>query len=133
MGRWLQWKTVSVAIERKPEDVYEYVVNPEHFAEWATSFCLGVRRKEEGWRIDTPRGEMSLRFAERNPYGILDHYVKAQTGPELLNPARVVASGSGSRVIFTVIQPVDREDRDWRMDFRDAERDLQTLKLVLER
>jgi hypothetical protein len=133
MGRWLQWKTASVEIERSPEEIYDYVVNPEHFPEWATSFCLAVRKSGDGWSIDTTRGEMNLRFAERNPYGIMDHYVKAASGPELLTPARVVPSVSGSWVIMTMIRPTDREDPVFALDFRDPERDLQTLKHVLER
>ncbi|MBB6735636.1 SRPBCC family protein [Cohnella zeiphila] len=133
MPGWLQWKMISVAIERRPEEVYDYAANPEHFPEWATSFCRSVRRSGDEWEIETAQGTMSLRFAERNPYGILDHYVRGESGPELLNPARVVADGPGSRVIFTVIQPSDRPDAAYAMDFRDAEQDLQTLKRVLER
>lgn len=134
MAGRIQWKIVTMKIDRRSDDVYDYVMNPENFAEWATSFCRSVRRTEDGeWRLETTDGEMTLRFAERNPYGIMDHYVRKGTGPERLNPARVVPDGTGSKAIFTVFLAEDAADRELAMDFRDVESDLRTLKSVLER
>jgi Polyketide cyclase / dehydrase and lipid transport. len=127
-----QWKIESVTIERKADEVYEYASDPANFAEWAASFCRSVKRIGEEWRIETPEGEMTLRFAEPNPYGIMDHYVRSEGGPERPNHARVVASGSGSRVIFTVFQAKDPLDREYAVNCRNVKEDLQRLKRVLE-
>ncbi|WP_035157362.1 SRPBCC family protein [Cohnella thermotolerans] len=124
----LHSRTLTVAIDRPPDEVYEYIANPENFPAWANSFCLGVRKAGDGWVAETREGPMSLRFADRNGYGILDHYLKKPSQRELLNPMRVVPYGSGSKVIFTVFQ----RDESFVLHFRDAEKDLQTLKNVLE-
>lgn len=131
MGR-IQWKTFSVTIERGTDEVYEYMTNPANFAEWAVSFCRSVGRTGGGWTIETAEGPMSLRFADGNPYGIMDHYVRAEAGNEKPNPARVIPDASGSKVIFTVFQAEDEADRQHAMAFRNVEEDLLALKRVLE-
>ncbi|RIE02992.1 SRPBCC family protein [Cohnella faecalis] len=132
MGR-IQWKTFSVTIERGTEEVYEYIMNPENFAEWAISFCRSVKKTDSGWSIETAEGPMSLRFADGNPYGIMDHYVRAGAGNEKPNPARVIPDASGSKVIFTVFQAEDEADREYATTFRNVEEDLLALKSVLEK
>ncbi|THF77515.1 SRPBCC family protein [Cohnella fermenti] len=132
MGQ-VQWAIESVTIERLPSEVYDYASNPANFAEWAVSFCRSVRQSGGQWRIETPEGELALRFAEPNPYGILDHYVRGEVGPERPSHARVVSSGAGSRVIFTVFRAVDPRDRVYALDCRDVKADLLALKRALER
>jgi hypothetical protein len=132
MAELAQWRIEAVTIERDADEVYEYAANPANFAEWATSFCQSVRESEAGWCIETTEGEMTLRFAERNPYGIMDHYVASAGGPERANHARVVPAGNGSRVIFTVFQAKDPLDLPLALGCRNVSEDLQMLKSVLE-
>lgn len=48
------------------------------------------------------------------------------------NPMRVVPNGGGSEVIFTMAQAAEMSDEDFANDVGMVERDLGTLKRVLE-
>jgi len=128
----LRSKTLSVSIERPPAEVYRFVSNPENLPKWATAFCRSVGKSEGEWIVETPDGPMRIRFVGQNELGVLDHYVSPAPGVEILNPMRVVSNGSGSEVLFTLFQLPDMSGERFAEDVRLVERDLQTLKSVLE-
>lgn len=132
MDTLLKSKTLSVSIECKPDKVYEYVWNLENFPAWATSFCLSIRNSEGEWIIQTPDGPMKISFVERNDFGVLDHYVTLISGRQILNPMRVVPNASGCEVVFTLFQQPDMSNEKFFEDADMVERDLRTLKTVLE-
>lgn len=132
MRNLLNSRTISISIECKPDKVYEYVRNLEHFPEWATSFCLSIRNTGGGWVIETPDGPMNIRFVEHNDFGVLDHTVTLVSGQQVFNPMRVFPNGSGSEVVFTLFQMPDMSDEKFAKDAGMVEQDLQTLKAVLE-
>ncbi|WP_248929617.1 hypothetical protein [Paenibacillus hamazuiensis] len=125
-------KTLSVTIERRPEEVYEYFLDMTQFPKWATSFSQSVRKTDEGWIVETPDGPMSFRFAENRAFGVLDHYVSLVPGQEIYNPVRVVANGSGSELMFTLYQQPGMSDDRFAEDAGMVERDLHSLKKMLE-
>lgn len=124
--------TLSVSIGRPPEQVYAFVSNPKNLPRWATAFCRSVRRSGSGWVVDTPDGPMGIRFVGAKEFGVLDHYVMLGPGLEVLNPMRVIQNGAGSEVIFTLFQTPDMSDEKFAEDVTLVERDLRTLKRVLE-
>lgn len=126
-------KMLRVVIERLPDEVYEYAVNPEHLPEWAKSFCSSVRREGNEWLVQTPEGLVQLEFAERNEYGILDHYVTVAPGQRVLNPMRVIPNGMGSEVIFTFFKPDEMPTEQFEREAENVKSDLLRLKSVLER
>jgi hypothetical protein len=126
-------KTLSVSIKRKPDEVYEFILNPENLPKWAPAFSQSVRKSEAEWIVETPEGPMKIRFVERNKLGVLDHYVSLTTGQEILNPMRVIPNGSGSEVMFTLFQLPHMSDKKFSEDTGLVERDLRTLKNVLEK
>ncbi len=132
MTRVLRSKTLSVSIACPPGHVYGFVSNPENLPKWATAFCRSVRKSEGEWIVETPDGPMRIKFVGQNAFGVLDHYVKPAPGPETLNPMRVVPNGSGSEVIFTLFQLPNMSEEKFAEDARLVERDLRTLKNVLE-
>ena len=75
---------------------------------------------------------MRFRFVGQNEFGVLDHYVSPTPGVEILNPMRVVPNGSGSEVIFTLFQWPNMSDEQYAEDVGLVERDLTTLKTILE-
>ena len=83
--------------------------------------------------METPDGPMRIKFVGVNEFGVLDHYVRLAPGLEILNPMRVVPNGSGSEVLFTLFQLPNMSDERFAEDARLVERDLRTLKDVLER
>ncbi len=75
---------------------------------------------------------MKLRFARRNDFGVLDHYVTVFPGVEVYVPMRVVPNGQGSEVMFTLFRSADMSDEKYGEDMRWINHDLQNLKNVLE-
>lgn len=125
-------RTVSVSIGRPPAEVYEYVVDVRNLPRWATAFVHSVRPSGDAWIIDTPLGEMGFRFVERNTLGVLDHVVTLANREQQLSPMRVLPNGDGSEMIFTLLQASDMSDLQFVEDVATVERDLRTLKRVLE-
>ena len=82
--------------------------------------------------METPRGPIKVKFVEKNDFGVLDHYVNPASGVEIYVPMRVLPNGSGSEVIFTFFRSPDMSDEKFAEDVGMVERDLGTLKNVLE-
>ena len=132
MGRTLNARTLTMSIDRPPADVYAFVTDLENLPRWATSFVRSVHKTRDGWIAETTEGPMGFEYVPRNAFGVLDHVVRPAPGVEVHVPMRVVPNGGGSEVIFTLIQfpgmPPDKFARDIDM----VQRDLATLKRVLE-
>jgi hypothetical protein len=126
-------KTISIVIQCPPARVYEFAHDPENLPKWASAFCLSVRQSDSGWIIETPQGPVGIRFAAKNEFGVLDHWVTPASGVEIYVPMRVVSNGNGSEVIFTLIQSPDMSDAAFAADATMVEQDLGTLKRVLEK
>ena len=125
-------RTVGVSIGRRPEEVYRFVADPRNFPRWAKAFCKSVRHVEGRWVIETPAGEMGVRFVEENGLGVLDHFVTVSPGEEVYVPMRVVANGGGSEVVFTVFRLEGMSEERFAEDVGMVERDLAGLKAVLD-
>lgn len=126
-------RMISVAIDRPADEVYAYVRNPENLPDWIVSFCRSVEKMEGDWYMNTPNGQMKIRFSDDNPDGVLDHYVTVEPGVEVMNPMRVVPRGAGCEVSFTLIQQPGMSDAQFAEDARMVEGDLRELKKVLSR
>ena len=82
--------------------------------------------------METPRGPMKVRFVGKNDLGVLDHYVNPTPEIEVYVPMRVLPNGSGSEVVFTLFRLPDMSDEKFAENIGMVERDLKTLKSVLE-
>ncbi len=132
MAMILESRTLTVSINRPPEQVYEFVSNPENLARWATGLCKSVRKANGEWIVETPQGPVRFRFVEKNDFGVLDHYVTLASGVEVYVPMRVVPNSTGSEILFTLFRSPDMSDEAFTEDARLVEQDLRTLKIVLE-
>ncbi len=126
-------RTLSVSINCPPSKVYDFVSNPKNLPKWATGLCKSIGKSNNDWIVETPQGPMKIRFIEKNDFGVLDHYVTVAPGVEVYVPMRVLPNGSGSVVIFTLFRLPDMSDEKYAEDAGWVERDLKTLKKVLER
>lgn len=126
-------RTLSVTIRRTSAQVYDFVAEPQNLPKWATAFCLSIQRIGDGWTALTPAGPMGLRFVARNKLGVLDHWVAAEPGFEVYVPMRVVPHGEGSEVLFTLFKLPEMSDAKFAEDAAMVEKDLQSLKKVLEK
>ena len=66
-----------------------------------------------------------------NDLGALDHDVDLPTGT-FHNPMRVIPNGTGSEVLFTLIQLPDVSDEQFQQDMDTVRADLNKLRTVLE-
>jgi len=126
-------RPLSVNIACPPGKVAEFVANPENLPQWAGGLCQSVTRTAAGWEMQTAQGAMNIRFAEKNAFGVLDHYVTPAQGGEIYVPMRVLPNGDGSTVVFTLLQLPGMSDEACAQDARLVEQDLLELKKLLER
>lgn len=124
--------TVSASVDRPPDVVYRYLMDPHHLPEWAPGFATAVHRESEGWIVETAAGRFGISFAARNRWGVLDHRVTSDDGLDAVNPMRVIPNGDGCEVLFTLFRAADSGDAQFARDLAVVESDLQTLKHVLE-
>ena len=113
-------------------DVYDFACVPENLTKWATGLGTSGERVGQAWIAQTPQGPVTVRFIERNDYGVLDHYVTTEDGTEIYNPMRVVANGRGSELSFTLFRRPEMSDAQFEQDAAWVERDLGQLKALLE-
>ena len=125
-------RTLSVSIDRPPKQVYAFVRTAENLPQWASGLGKSVRKSGAGWILETDSGPLGLHFVADNDLGVLDHVVTLAPGVEVLNPMRVVPNGSGSEVSFTLFELPGMTADQFEKDAATVERDLRTLKRVLE-
>jgi hypothetical protein len=124
--------TLSVTNKAKPEKAYDFVSNGANLPKWATTFCLSAEPSDDGWRVQTPQGPVTVRLAERNSHGILDHTVIPASGETVYVPMRVVPNGTGSEVLFTLFHLTFMSPERLANDLALVRKDLDTLKAVME-
>jgi hypothetical protein len=91
-----------------------------------------VKRDGAQWIVETPAGHVQLRFATWNQWGVLDHLVTLPSGGQVVVPMRVIQNGAGSEVLFTLFQRPGTSDAQFYEDAVLVQRDLETLRRVLE-
>ena len=106
-----------MTIERSPAEVYAYVYDPNNLPKWASGLS----------------GAVKVRFVERNAFGVLDHYVKVDSGPEVYMPMRVFPNGEGAEVLLTVFRQPGVTEEKFIDDTKWVRRDLEALKELLEK
>jgi hypothetical protein len=130
----LEVRHVSVSIDRPPDVVYQFAATPENMPKWAIGLGKSFRPQGDGsWIAEGgPVGSATVRFVERNRFGVLDHDVTVPTGETIHNPIRVVPNGRGSEVVFTLFRRAGVSAAQFANDAKAVEKDLKTLKRLLE-
>ncbi len=126
-------RNITVSIRRAPADVYVFVSNGANIPRWAAGLGGEIRREGDEWVAAGPLGSVKVRFTPANDLGVADHYVTLGTGVTVHNPIRVLANGKGSSVIFTLMRLAGVTEQQFVQDAKAVERDLLTLKELLER
>ena len=125
-------RNVSVSIRRSPKTVYAFASNGENMPRWASGLGQTMQRVDGEWLARGPLGQVRVRFVEPNDLGVLDHDVVLESGATVHNPMRVVPNGAGSTVIFTLLRLPGISEQRFLEDARWVEKDLTTLKEILE-
>jgi hypothetical protein len=132
MSALAETRHVSVSIDRPPRDVYQFAFDPQNLPRWASGLAGSIARVNGEWVADSPMGRVTIRFAEENALGVLDHDVTLESGVSVHNPMRVLPNGKGSEVLFSVFRRPELTAAQFAEDAETVAKDLQTLKRILE-
>lgn len=121
---------ISVVIPRPAEEVYAFARDPQNLVHWAAGLATGVRFDGDDLLTDSPMGEVRVRFAPDNPFGVLDHDVTLPDGTVVNNPLRVLTHPDGAEVLFTV-RRLGASDADFARDCATVLADLERLRSVM--
>jgi hypothetical protein len=130
----LKSTSLTVSINCDPRTVYEFVSNLENLPKWASKAFQSIKQDKGEWIAETPQGSAKVDLAQRNDFGVLDHYVSLSTfGVEVYVPMRVVKNGiNGSEVIFTLFYTSHMSEEKFAQDVKMVEQDLKNLKNIME-
>jgi HAMP domain-containing protein len=130
----MQVRHVSVSIARPADEVYRFAAKPENMPRWAAGLGKSFHPRPDGtWVAEGgPVGSATVRFVERNRFGVLDHDVTVPSGETVHNPIRVIPNGDGSEVVFTLFRQPGVSAAQFSKDASTVEQDLRTLKRLLE-
>lgn len=77
---------LSTVIERPTATVYGYAAEPANLAHWAAGLASTTVEQVDGqWVADSPMGRVTVTFAARNDFGVLDHVVTLPSGESVYN------------------------------------------------
>lgn len=128
----LETRYLRILIDRPVDEVYEFVCNPANLPLWASGLSGSIRQEGEDWISESPMGLARVRFADRNPFGVVDHDVIIESGESFHNPMRVLKSPHGCEVVFTLFHQQGVAPEQFEKDAECVHRDLEKLKECLE-
>lgn len=123
---------ISVPIQRSYQDVYKFASNPANLSRWMEGLSGTIKEVDGEWVGDSVNGKVTVRFAEANPFGVLDHEVELENGYTFFNILRVVPNGQKSEIIFTLFRQPDMNQAKLDEDAQMIENDLMKVKELLE-
>jgi hypothetical protein len=113
---------VSVWANRRASDVYAFACEVDNLRKWAAGLSNGL-------------GDIKVKFAAPNEFGVLDHVVTLPSGQEVYNPMRVMPAADTREerceVVFTV-RRMGQSDEQFDSDMAAVRADLETLRNLLE-
>ncbi len=74
---------------------------------------------------------VTIDFTPPNVFGILDHRVTLPDGSVVIVPARAMANGDSTEVVFTLFRQPGMDDATWARDQDWVKGDLEGLKKVM--
>ncbi|KKB10959.1 hypothetical protein VE25_15360 [Devosia geojensis] len=122
-------RTVTVAIDRPLQRVYEFLAEPANLTRWTQ---ISVRDWHKAAAHVWQAGGIRIRFTPPNRFGILDIAVEGtQFGTQFL-PARLYTNGEGCELAITLFRLDDMSEELFVSECAWIEADLQVLKTYLE-
>jgi hypothetical protein len=132
-GSTIESRTLSVRIDRPLATVYEFLVDPANWNQWAFGLGASLRRSDTGWMADSAGGIVTVHFTPRNEFAVLDHTVVRSSGAEVYVPMRLITNGHGCELLFTLFREPGISDDRYNADSAFVQRDLDRLKALLEK
>lgn len=123
---------VSQAVDASADTVYAFASRMEKLPLWASGLAKGITQRDGNWFADSPMGEVQVRMAPTNAFGVLDHDVTLPNGVTVHNAFRVTPCGDGSLLTFVVLRLEGGSQESFDADIAHVRRDLAALKHRLE-
>ena len=127
-----QSRHIGVHIDRPAAEVYAYASEPANLPAWAHGLSGSVTRSGGEWIAESPMGRVTVAFAPRNDFGVLDHDVTLPSGETVHNPVRVLPDDPGCEVVFTLRRRPGMTGADFERDADTVTADLARLRDLLE-
>ncbi|MCD1263575.1 polyketide cyclase [Shinella sumterensis] len=126
-------RIIHRSIDRDWRAVYAFAAKPENMPLWASGLASGLTRDGDDWIADGgPIGNVRVRFAPANDFGVIDHTVILPDGRVVENALRIVPNGDGAEVMFTLLRQPDMDDAAFESDAAHVARDLDALAKLME-
>jgi hypothetical protein len=126
-------RIIHISIERDWREVARFLFDHKNMSQWAAGLGSGLEPRGDHWVADGgPIGEVQVRFAPANDFGVADHDVTFPDGTMVQNALRVVPNSDGAEVMFTLLRRPSVSDADFEADAAYVQKDLETLKSILE-
>lgn len=126
-------RIVHIGIDRDWRAVYAFASRPENMPAWASGLGSGLTQDGEDWVAEGgPIGQVRVRFAPDNAFGVIDHSVTMATGQVVENALRITPNGDGAEVAFTLLRRADMDDAAFEADAAHVLKDLKALKAIME-
>jgi len=126
-------RTITVRIDRSFDKVYEFLVDPANWNQWAFGLGRNIRRSQDVWIADSDGGVARVQFTPQNSFGVVGHTVIRPSGHRVYVPMRLIANSSGCELLFTLFREPNMSDAQFASDARFVQRDLNGLKSLLEK
>ncbi|WP_439618939.1 SRPBCC family protein [Shinella sp.] len=126
-------RIIHRTIQRDWRTVYAFAAKPENMPLWASGLASGLTRNGDDWIADGgPIGNVRVRFAPPNDFGVVDHTVTLPNGLVVENALRIVPNGDGCEVMFTLLRQPDMDDAAFESDAAHVTRDLEALAKLMK-
>lgn len=129
----MEAKIIHISVDRDWREVYGFAGRPENMPLWASGLASGLAQDGDDWIARGVLGTVRVSFVPPNEFGIVDHTVTIESGLRVYNALRVVPNGDGCEVMFTVLRLPGMSDEQFAADAAHVQKDLGTLKTLMER
>ncbi|MGY5807495.1 SRPBCC family protein [Rhizobium sp. LEGMi198b] len=126
-------RIVHISIDRHWKEVYGFAGRPENMPLWASGLASGLEQDGEDWVAKGILGTVRVSFTPRNEFGVIDHTVTIESGLKVHNALRVAPNGDGCEVMFLLLKLPGMTDEQFAADAAHIQKDLGTLKSLMER
>jgi hypothetical protein len=100
---------------------------------WASGLANGLEPDGEDWIAHGVLGNVKVSFVPSNEFGVIDHTVTIESGLRVYNALRIVPNGDGCEVMFTLLRVPGMSDVQFEADATHVQKDLVTLKTLMEK
>lgn len=134
-GTAVQSRVITQRVACEWRRAYVLAADPKRLPDWASGLARSALVPHgDHWIVRTPEsGDARMRFAPRNDFGVLDHWVAPEGVPEVYLPFRVIGVGPDAcELQFTLLRQPHMDDAAFERDAQWIARDLQSLRSLIE-